>query len=180
MATTSTSDIWMLSVEPHRVQTPSCIPPSSLSIYVLSGSAAPSAATAATASFSQVRTVRSVISQIRAFSTLPVRLLRRSRGIFSVRHHLQLADVLVIGKGNQTMCLTADRWQSGYRPVTMQALVSADQRKHHVGTGYAFTERGRVSQRTGFIHDSNLVPAPAQGTASIRCERAIRNKPGST
>lgn len=31
-----------------------------------------------------VRTVRSVISQRRAFSVLPVRLLRRSSGIFSV------------------------------------------------------------------------------------------------
>lgn len=44
----------------------------------------PSTAADSTASFSQVRTVRSVISQIRAFSILPVRLLRRSSGIFSV------------------------------------------------------------------------------------------------
>ncbi len=44
----------------------------------------PSAAAASTASPIQVRTVRSVISQRRAFSVLPVCLLRRSSGIFSV------------------------------------------------------------------------------------------------
>lgn len=44
----------------------------------------PSAAAASTASLSQVRTVRSVISQIRAFSILPVRLFRLSSGIFRV------------------------------------------------------------------------------------------------
>ncbi len=44
----------------------------------------PSAAAAATASPIQVLTVLSVTSQIRAFSVLPVRLLRRSMGIFSV------------------------------------------------------------------------------------------------
>jgi hypothetical protein len=43
----------------------------------------PSAAAASTA-LRQVSTVRSVISQMRAFSVLPLRLLRRSRGIFSV------------------------------------------------------------------------------------------------
>ncbi len=44
----------------------------------------PSAAAAATASPIQVLTVLSVTSQIRAFSVLPVRRLRRSMGIFSV------------------------------------------------------------------------------------------------
>lgn len=44
----------------------------------------PSAAAASTASLSQVRTVRSVISQIRAFSILPVCLFRLSSGIFRV------------------------------------------------------------------------------------------------
>ncbi len=44
----------------------------------------PSAAAAYTASLIHVLTVRSVISHRCAFSVLPVRLLRRSRGIFSV------------------------------------------------------------------------------------------------
>lgn len=44
----------------------------------------PSAAAESTASLIYVLTVRLVISQMRVFSVLPVRLLRRSSGIFRV------------------------------------------------------------------------------------------------
>ncbi|ESE62802.1 hypothetical protein SES60163_13168 [Salmonella enterica subsp. salamae serovar 58:l,z13,z28:z6 str. 00-0163] len=51
-----------------------------------------------------------MISQRRAFSVLPVRLLRRSSGIFSVATIIwQLTDILVIRKQHQAVGLAAGR-----------------------------------------------------------------------
>ncbi len=52
-----------------------------------------------------VLTVLSVTSQIRAFSVLPVRLLRRSMGIFSVATIICTADVPGVGERNQPVSL---------------------------------------------------------------------------
>ncbi len=80
---------------------------------------APSAAAASTASFIPVLTVLSVISQIRRLlGSAGAFITALQRNFQGGHHHLQLADVVVIGK--------AERYdEAGYRPEQRPAVLAA-------------------------------------------------------
>ena len=133
----------------------------------------PSAAAAATASQSSSLTVLSSTPEIRAFSVLPVRLLRRSVGISSAAtHHLQLADVPGVEERNQPVSSAAQL--ALFLPSWLLFLSAASE----LPTAQTDTRRRKRKnpprQRQCFINARSGIPLQCGQrhlTAQIRHER---------